>query len=218
MRNDDFSGILGVLGVIGCIAAFFLLKNIYPVLATTLLIGGGLVVAGVIAIVIVVLVLAFKKPNENAGDLTTREVINLQKEGRASLIELRKIGMKIKNPTIRKQNDEICEAANQILEEMKNHKESLSDVRRFFSYYLPTMAKILKNYERLEKAGVAEEATKQSTIQCLGDIKSAMDKQYENLFEKYALDLSVEMEALAMACKRDGLISDTDEDEIILRF
>ena len=36
-----------------------------------------------------------------------------------------------------------------------------------------------------------------------------MDKQYANLFEDDKLDMSVEMEAMTLACKRDGLIEDT---------
>lgn len=43
-------------------------------------------------------------------------------------------------------------------------------------------------------------------MECLGNIKSAMDKQYQNLFEDDKLDLTVEMEALTLACKRDGLL------------
>ena len=40
-----------------------------------------------------------------------------------------------------------------------------------------------------------------------------MDKQYKSLFEDDMLDMSVEMEAMKMAMKRDGLISD-DETEV----
>ena len=49
-------------------------------------------------------------------------------------------------------------------------------------------------------------------MECLENIKSAMDKQYQNLFEDDKLDLTVEMEALALACKRDGLLyADAEE-------
>ena len=51
-----------------------------------------------------------------------------------------------------------------------------------------------------------------------------MEKQYKNLFEDDALDLTVEMNALLLACKRDGLLPDEqasiadNENEIVLRL
>ena len=45
----------------------------------------------------------------------------------------------------------------------------------------------------------------------LQDIKKAMEKQYENLYDDDKLDLSVEMDAMTMAAKSDGLISDEAE-------
>ena len=47
-----------------------------------------------------------------------------------------------------------------------------------------------------------------NALSCLGDIKKAMERQYANLFEDDILDLSVEMEALSIAVRRDGLIPD----------
>ena len=213
MGENRFSGILGVLGIIGCIVAYLILKNIFPALALALLVGCILCVVLIIVVIAAVIVMAFKKPAEKEGDQTRREITSLQKEGRAKLIELRRIGMQIRHQTIRKENDEICEAANKILGELKDHQESLSEVRRFLNYYLPTLGKILKNYDKLENKGVVEEEITQNTIKCLSDIKSAMEKQYQNLFEKYVLDMTIEMEALTLACKRDGLILEADEDE-----
>ena len=42
-----------------------------------------------------------------------------------------------------------------------------------------------------------------------------MKKYPKILFEKYVLDMSIEMEALTLACKRDGLILENDESEEI---
>jgi hypothetical protein len=43
-----------------------------------------------------------------------------------------------------------------------------------------------------------------------------MDKQYQNLFDRCELDLTVEMEVLNDICKRDGLLTENDEGEITL--
>lgn len=213
MGEDKYSGLVGLLGVIVCLAGFFLLKKMFPALAIALLSGAILVVLFLIGVIVAVVVWAFRKPEEKDG--TVKEISLLQKEGRAVLIELRQIGMRLKNQEIRRKNDEICEAANKIIDEVKNHHGSLSNVRRFFEYYLPTLGKILRNYEKLESAGVVKEETAQSTLHCLSDIKGAMDKQYQNLFGKYELDLEVEMEVLNTICKRDGLITDENTEEKI---
>lgn len=92
------------------------------------------------------------------------------------LIEIRQTVMKLKNQEIRQKSEKICETANKIISEVKNHQHSISGVRKFFDYYLPTLGKIMKNYEKLESAGVVKEETTKSTIQCLTEIQTAMDK------------------------------------------
>ena len=37
-----------------------------------------------------------------------------------------------------------------------------------------------------------------------------MEKQHDGIFDDDVLDMSVEMEALTTACKRDGLLTDED--------
>ena len=189
MEENKFSGILSVAGVIGCLAFFFCFRNTFPKLAAFLLICAVGFCAIVGIVVVLVIYMALKKSPEKEGDQTYQELVSLQKEGRASLIELRKIGMNIKNQAIRQENEKICELANKIIGELKNHKKSVSGVRGFFHYYLPTLGKILRNYRKLEAGGVVEEDVTCNTLKCLIDIKTAMEKQYQNLFEKYVLDI-----------------------------
>ncbi|MBR2504054.1 MAG: hypothetical protein IKB62_08020, partial [Oscillospiraceae bacterium] len=61
-----------------------------------------------------------------------------------------------------------------------------------------------------EESGVPAENIAESTVKCLEDIKKATEKQYAALFDDDILDMSVEMEALTIACKRDGLLTDGD--------
>ena len=216
MGENEYSGLIGLIGLIVCLGLFFVLKKIFPALAIALLIGALVVIVLLIVLVAFIIAWAFHKPDEKEGASASKEVGSLQKEGRAHLIELRQIGMKLKNQEIRKKNDEICEVANKIIGEIKNHQGSLREVRRFFDYYLPTHGKILRNYENLERAGVIKAETTQSTLNCLSNIKTAMDKQYQNLFDRCELDLTVEMEVLNTMCKRDGLLNEEDEEKITL--
>ena len=41
-------------------------------------------------------------------------------------------------------------------------------------------------------------------------MKIAFEKQYKSLFSGDMLDLTVEIEAMTIACKRDGLLSEED--------
>ena len=51
---------------------------------------------------------------------------------------------------------------------------------------------------------------RENTAKCLGDLRTALEKQHTELFKNDILDLSVEMAALTMTCQRDGLIKDEE--------
>ena len=50
----------------------------------------------------------------------------------------------------------------------------------------------------------------QKILEHLDDMKIAFEKQYKSLFSGDMLDLTVEIEAMTIACKRDGLLSEED--------
>ena len=52
--------------------------------------------------------------------------------------------------------------------------------------------------------------TRDKILNYFSDIMKALKKQYESLFENDKLDLTVEMEAMELAFKRDGMISDEE--------
>ena len=91
---------------------------------------------------------------------------------------------------------------------LKEQPENIPLARQFLNFHLPTLGNILLKYQKTEQAGLITPQTTEKNLACLGDIKMAMEKQYKNLFEDDALDLTVEMNALILACKREGLLSD----------
>lgn len=143
-----------------------------------------------------------------AGPKLTVEQENILTKGRTNLLELRMIINKIKDPEIREMSREICDVNEKILKTLRQKPEKIPQVRQFLNYYLPTLGEILVKYERIEKSGVSAKQSEEKVEKYLADIKKAMEKQYENLYEDDKLDLSVEMEAMTMAAKSDGLISD----------
>lgn len=205
--DNKFSGILGVLGLIGAVVLYFVLRKVFPSLATAMLVVGAVIVALIVILVVVVLFFALHKPKKKDGPAADNDVTTVLTKGRTNLTELRRMGIRIKNLKVRKLNEEICVIIDKILRALKEQPEDIPRVRQFLNYYLPTMGEILLKYVRVEESGIPAETVTQNTIAWLGDIKTAMEKQYANLFDDDILDLTVEMETLTLACKRDGLLT-----------
>ena len=209
MKNNSSLGIIGFGAVIAAVL-FFTAKGLFPVLTGVLKAFLGIVVVGVIVIVVAVIYFAFRKSDaKDAENAKAKDNSQLAK-GRSSLMELRNIGLRIKNSEVRALNEDICKTVDKILSTLKKQPEDIKKLRQFFNYYLPTLTNILKKFVAIEESGVPAENIVHSTINCLGDIKKATEKQYAALFDNDMLDMSVEMEALTVACKRDGLLTDSD--------
>lgn len=207
---ENHSGKLWIIGLVGAAVLYALQRRVFPSLASVLLAAGGIIAALLALLVGVVLYFAFRKPKEKTGELGTADPGAVLSKGRASLVELRRMGLHVKNQEIRGLNEKICGEIEKILRTLKEQPEEIPGVRSFFNYYLPTLGTILQKYIRLEESGVPAEEITRSTVSCLKDIRTAMEKQYTALFDDDILDLTVEMEALKMVCRRDGLLTEEE--------
>ena len=210
MKNQKSSGISGILCLIGAIVLFLFLRHFFPALSTVFLVIVGIILLLVILLVVLVIVFSKRKPTEKEGAKAATDANAILSKGRSHLMELRRLEMRVKDRRIRTLSEEICRCIDRILRTLKEQPEDIPAVRQFFNYYLPTLGSILLKYVRLEESGVPAAQITENTVSCLNDIRSAMEKQYANLFEDDMLDLSVEMEALTITCKRDGLLDDAD--------
>jgi len=207
MGNDSY-GAWGILGLMGCVAAFFLLRRFFPALSTVLLMVGGVLLLLIVLLVVAVMYLALRKPKGEKEKDTGQEVTKVLSKGRANLMEIRRLAMRMKDQQMKGRVEEICKEADKILRTLREQPENIPRVRQFFNYYLPTLGSILAKYGRMEDGNALTPELSQSTLSCLMDIRNAMERQYANLFEDDRLDLTVEMEVLTMACKRDGLLEE----------
>ncbi len=223
------NGKSGCLSTIAVIALIILLIRIAPMLFTLIKIGIILSIVGIVALVVLVIYFAFHqnekktddaektpdsdgvppKDEESDPDLTD-EQNEILKSGRAHLMDIRRRIPYIQNIPIRTVSGKICDEADKILKTLRKKPELIVRVRQFLNYYLPTLSSILEKYLRLEQSGVAADNTSEMTLEHLIDIKHAMERQYEALFDDDKLDLTVEMEALKIACLRDGLLTEED--------
>ena len=208
MKQD--SGLMGMFGLIGGITLLLVARRYVPDLANLILLLIGVCGVLLIILVSVVLYFALKKPKKTEEQKASDEINDIIKRGRNNLMGLRRMSMEIKHARARTLSTEICVTIERIFRTLKEKPDQISSLRPFFNYYLPTLEKILIKYKEIESSGVPTEEITQSTITCLEDIKMAMEKQYNNLFENDILDLTVEMEVLTQICKRDGLLTDAD--------
>jgi len=208
--NQKSSGLMGLLGVIAAVIVLLAARRYAPDLANVLLYMIGICMVLLVLLVIAVLYFALRKPKKTEEQKVAEEVYTVIKNGRQNLMGLRRMSMEVKNAHVRTLSTEICGSIEKILRTLKERPEQLGSLRQFFNYYLPTLEKILVKFREIEASGVPTEEVTGNTIECMENIKIAMEKQYRNLFENDILDLTVEMEVLTQICKRDGLLTDAD--------
>lgn len=224
------NGKSGCLSTIAVIALIVLLIKIAPMLFTLIKIGMILSIVGIVAVVVLVIYFSVHKDEKKTGDSEqnpvsesevppttekadpelTEEQNEILKTGRTHLMDIRRRIPHIQNIPIRTVSGKICDEADKILKTLRKKPEIIPRVRQFLNYYLPTLGSILEKYVRLEQGGVVADDISENTLEHLIDIKHAMEKQYEALFDDDKLDLTVEMEALKIACLRDGLLTEDD--------
>lgn len=206
--RDNSSGLSGIFGLAGIVALFLLARRFLPTLATVMLWIAG--IAAVLLIVLIGLVIYFSVTGSKEKNNPDSPSAVLTK-ARSDLMELRRSQLRIRNKEIASLCREITDIGDKILSVLKQKPDSVASVRQFLNYYLPTLGKILGTYVRVEESGSMTDELAVNTVIHLGEIRKAMEKQYDSLFDDDKLDLSVDMEALTLACKRDGLLDEEEE-------
>ncbi|MBR6231427.1 MAG: 5-bromo-4-chloroindolyl phosphate hydrolysis family protein [Lachnospiraceae bacterium] len=200
------------------LAALGILSRFAPGMFKGLLIAGVVIVVIIAALIIGLIAFALSRSksdaktvrdNKNAGKATVNsEQSEILAKGRENLMELRKLIVRIKDREIHKKANEVCAVIDKILQTLREKPDKIPNTRQFFNYYLPTLKEVLNKYKRIEDSGVEHTDMTRKVSNYLTDCKNAMDKQYEGLFANDILDMTVDMEAMKQAVKRDGLASE----------
>ena len=221
--------ITGIIVLIGIVAALALVKKLIPSIFSLFAWVLGIGVVLLIAIIVLIVFLANKankaKKEKQQGpvkeephptqtgtaDLPPEQAAVLNK-GRADLLKVRRILTKIHNMEVSNAGYDICASLDKLLQALHSKPEKITGCRQFLHYYIPTLAEVLTKYSRLETNGVVSKENTEKVINFLVDFRKASGKQYQSLFEDDTLDMTVDIEAMTIAIKRDGLL---DEDMII---
>ena len=196
------------MGLLGAVILFVILRQFFPSLATILLVIAGIALLCIASLVGLVLFFSLRKPKLKEGQGKAEHTAALLAQGRADLLELRQLTLRVKNQEIRASSESVCHVIQQILGALKEQPEDIPKARQLFSYYLPTLGGILQRFVNLEQSGVPAADSTEKVISGLSTIRIAMEKLYASLFEDEKLDLTVEMEVLKQLCQQDGLLSE----------
>ncbi len=213
MSNRRKGG-LGALLVL--LLAFWLLRNLIPVLAG--LFGALIWVAaiGFVVLLIAIIVSGLKsgekeaqQPAEGEKKALTHEQKKAIEDTKSLLSKIRINSVRINDPKIRDDFTEICASTEKILSYLKDDPTDFQTGRRVINYYTSSVAEIESKFIKLQDSGTDIGGTPEKLKKNLEEIKQALVKLYDNLFDDDKLDLTVEMKALSIALKRDGLVDDS---------
>ena len=220
MRRRNASGggvIVGLIVIIGAIVALFVSHHSAPGIFKFLAVIVAIVIAIIIALIILIIVLARKSSKRDAeqkkaaGLVSNKDALSAEQaliinKGRSDLVAIRMVSSRINNREIKAAMNNVSATIERILVTLKEKPETIKSARQFTHYYLPTLREVLERYHRIELSGVDEEGMGDKIVKYLADVQKALDKQYDSLFDGDKFDLAVDMEAMTIALKRDGLI------------
>lgn len=202
--------IVTILAAAGLVVSYILKPSLFKILIW--------VAIAAVVIVIIISVLLIYVANKSGGEKDENTAVggvneNLSEEqnqiladARKELMGLRRVIMKIRGADVRGQANDVCGQLDSIIQTLREKPEKITDTRQCLNYYIPTIKGVLTRYEDLDKKAQLEDSTKEKMMSFLKDASSALTKQYNNLFEKDRLDMEVEMEAMTIGLKRDGLL------------
>ena len=208
--DEKSTGAVGILAIAVCIDVLIAAKMFFPSLFTVLLWIIGIIIALILVLIGAVIYFAFRKPKPGEEETAKSKANRIISDGRNKVMSIRRNVMSIKNTAVKNSGIKVCSGADKILGVLRQKPELVQKNRQFFTYYLPTFGSIIEKYERIERNEVASEDMVQKVLEHLDDMKIAFEKQYKSLFSGDMLDLTVEIEAMTIACKRDGLLSEED--------
>ncbi len=219
MKNR--SGISGIVIIGIIVVVLVVVRRVLggiPLLGSLIRIG-GLALIIILAIVLAVMIIALVTSNRSGGNTAANEnkaeptpndeQNRILRDARQELMTLRRAGMRIKNVEVRRGSEKVARSVERILTELRHQPDQIQSQRQFLGYYLPTITQVLRKYAHLEESGAMDETTAANAEKYLADVHTALERQYGNLFSKDKLDLTVEMEAMTLAAKREGLLDDS---------
>lgn len=217
MKKRSGGPVAGLIIIIVCIIGLIFAGNLSSSLLKTII--TILVIAVLAAVVIVFLIIFLARrsgqqsaaagPSSTAPVLTPEQVKSLD-QARSQLVNARMIISRMKDPQLSQSGLEACSSMEKVLQTLRQKPEKIQTTRQLFNYYIPTFEKVVTRYQRIESGEVDQEQVPEKLENYFSNVKDAMANLYEGLFDNDKLNMTVDMEAMTIAIKRDGLLDEED--------
>ena len=184
----------GLTGGLGTLAVFFAAGNLPIAIAS----GAAVFAAGS---------LLFKKPKETQEVLTAEPMDEaaLLEQGREGTKTMRELAAGIDDEKVRCNAAEVVQLCDTIISMVTDDPRKLKKSTKLFTYYIPTINKILELFCKLESSDNDRKVYDQ-TNRFLDDCETGLRKHIENLSSTDLTDLSVEMKTMTTVMNIDGLV------------
>ena len=170
--------------------------------------GVVLVLIGIVLLVILVMYYAFR-PNSKQDKPEEQQMTDaINAKARQRIVQLRSMGMNIKNQNISSRTEEICQAVEKMMSVSENDTDKTVQADRFIDNYLITLGSVLTKFARLETNNSLTDDVTANAIDCLEKIKTAAENHTQSILKNDIMDIAVEMETLLAMAKRDGLLAE----------
>ena len=219
MKKKRSGGLIaGIIVIIACIVGLFLVGGLTASLLKTLLTIGIIVVIAAILLSILIIGLARKASNQSAAPASqikrdeplTKEQLDSLNKANSTLTNIRMTLSRLQDKEIADAGIKAVGSIDKVLHTLRQKPEKIQTTRQLFNYYLPTMEKVVTKYQRIEASGVDNPDMPDKLKNYFQNIDAAMENLYEGLFDNDKLHVAVDMEAMTIAIKRDGLLDEED--------
>lgn len=213
--QDKKSGcsLLGIVAVVVVVAAMIIFSDFIK----WILIGFGIIVAGLVVLIIVLGQKEKKKKKEIVAEgMTLGDVESIINESNARLQALRRNYYKLKDTEMQKELDLISNLFRQMFKIVKEDPKDIKAARRYINATLSSLETIITQSVALFDApsltGEAQQTLK-SAAEGMAMIRKATEKQINKFYENNVLDLDVELTVLKKSLSSRGLLEEEKDEE-----
>ena len=140
---------------------------------------------------------------EYTGDEELDKQIKSARELNKRLTEIAK---QTPDASIRESLESITLSADRIIEDVVRDTTGRNDAYTFFSYYLPTIDKLLSFYTADVGAGENASESKARIKNSLSMVAAAFEKQADNMYKNEAMDIKTDIAVMETMLRSEGLI------------
>lgn len=142
------------------------------------------------------------------NDPKTADLEKFKIDNRATLAKIRQAQDSIKNEAMKTKIQQLEDTAEDIFTYVEKHPEKMPDIRKLVAYYLPTLLKLLAEYQKYEQMDVEMKdvtKAKKDIMSTLDTANTAFANLFESLYKDDTLDVKTDIKVFNAMLKQEGL-------------